>query len=184
MTKNTVLYNLAFIVVGTVVSITVAILLVPVDLLEGDHQPEHGRVIVDAQVDDSRKHHAVALGREPIVWYQEKRYWPFLLVLAYLWKSVGFSMVIYLSSIVGISKEYYEAAAPCSWSCSGPRRRRTDTGNWQSPPSRSPGCPISKEYYEAARIDGAGKWKQIRFITLPLLKSTVITLLIMNIGSR
>ena len=42
---------------------------------------------------------------------------------------------------------------------------------------------ISKEYYEAARIDGTGKWKQIRFITLPLLKSTVITLLIMNIGS-
>ncbi len=42
---------------------------------------------------------------------------------------------------------------------------------------------ISREYYEAARIDGAGKWKQITYITLPLLKSTVITLVIMNIGS-
>lgn len=42
---------------------------------------------------------------------------------------------------------------------------------------------ISKEYYEAAKIDGAKKWKQIRYITLPLLKPTIITLLIMNIGS-
>ena len=42
---------------------------------------------------------------------------------------------------------------------------------------------ISRDYYEAARIDGARKWKQIRYITLPLLKPTVITLLIMNIGS-
>ena len=41
---------------------------------------------------------------------------------------------------------------------------------------------ISTDYYEAARIDGAGKWQQIRLITLPLLKPTVITLFIMSIG--
>ena len=83
------------------------------------------------------------LGIEPIVWYQEKKYWPFIILLVYIWKNIGFSMVIYLASIVG----------------------------------------ISKEYYEAAKIDGAKKWKQIRYITLPLLKPTIITLLIMNIGS-
>ena len=42
---------------------------------------------------------------------------------------------------------------------------------------------ISQEYYEAARLDGAGKWKQIAKITLPLLKPTVITMFIMSIGS-
>ena len=41
---------------------------------------------------------------------------------------------------------------------------------------------ISTDYFEAARIDGAGKWQQIRLITLPLLKPTVITLFIMSIG--
>ena len=50
------------------------------------------------------------LGIEPIVWYQEKKYWPFIILLVYIWKNIGFSMVIYLASIVGISKEYYEAA--------------------------------------------------------------------------
>jgi len=41
---------------------------------------------------------------------------------------------------------------------------------------------ISNDYYEAALIDGASKWKQIRYITLPLLKPTVIMLTILNIG--
>ena len=59
-----------------------------------------------------------------------------------IWKGVGYSMIIFLSSIVG----------------------------------------ISQDYYEAARIDGAGKWKQITKITLPLLKPTVITLFILSVG--
>lgn len=41
---------------------------------------------------------------------------------------------------------------------------------------------IGQDYYEAARIDGANKWKQIRYITLPLIKPTVITLLILSVG--
>ena len=35
---------------------------------------------------------------------------------------------------------------------------------------------IDKSYYEAAVVDGAGIWDQIRFITLPALKTTIITL--------
>ncbi len=42
---------------------------------------------------------------------------------------------------------------------------------------------ISEEYYEAATIDGATRWQQIKIITLPLLKPTIITLLILNCGS-
>jgi putative aldouronate transport system permease protein len=42
---------------------------------------------------------------------------------------------------------------------------------------------INGELYEAAMIDGAGRWKRMRYITLPGIKSTVVTLLIMNLGS-
>ena len=65
-----------------------------------------------------------------------------ILTIVHLWKSIGFSCVIYYSSVIGISTDYYEAAT----------------------------------------IDGANKWQQIRSITLPLLKPTVITLTILNLG--
>lgn len=41
---------------------------------------------------------------------------------------------------------------------------------------------ISGDLYEAAMIDGAGRWKRMWHITLPGIKSTVVTLLIMNLG--
>lgn len=41
---------------------------------------------------------------------------------------------------------------------------------------------ISGELYEAAMIDGAGRWKRMWHITLPGIKGTVVTLLIMNLG--
>lgn len=159
MTRNTVLYNLAFIIIGTVAAVAVAILLNEITSRFSSRLYQTlillpymiSWVIVSYLVfaflsaDTGMVNQGILspLGKKPIVWYQEKKYWPFILVFVHLWKSVGFSMVIYLSSIVG----------------------------------------ISRDYYEAARIDGARKWKQIRYITLPLLKPTVITLLIMNIGS-
>lgn len=41
---------------------------------------------------------------------------------------------------------------------------------------------ISGELYEAAMIDGAGRWKRMLYITLPGIKGTIVTLLIMNLG--
>ena len=41
---------------------------------------------------------------------------------------------------------------------------------------------ISGELYEAAMIDGAGRWKRMWYITIPGIKGTVVTLLIMNLG--
>lgn len=41
---------------------------------------------------------------------------------------------------------------------------------------------ISGELYEAANIDGANRWQKIRHITLPGIKGTTVTLLIMNLG--
>lgn len=59
-----------------------------------------------------------------------------------VWKGIGYSSIIYMSSIIG----------------------------------------IDRSLYEAAMVDGATKWQQIRFITLPLLKSTMIMLIIMSVG--
>ena len=77
-----------------------------------------------------------------IVFYQEKKYWPFILTFVHLWKALGFSTVVYLASIVG----------------------------------------ISPELYEAARMDGASKWQQIKNVTLPNLVPTAITLFILSVG--
>ncbi len=40
---------------------------------------------------------------------------------------------------------------------------------------------IPSDYYDAARIDGAGKWKTFRFVTLPLLKPTMLLVIVMNV---
>ena len=41
---------------------------------------------------------------------------------------------------------------------------------------------INKDLYEAAELDGAGRFKQIFTITLPLLKPTIITMVLMAVG--
>lgn len=77
-----------------------------------------------------------------IAFYGTRKYWPFILTFVAVWKGLGYNSIIYLSSIIGIDHNLYEAAL----------------------------------------IDGCGKLKQIRYITLPLLKPTVITLVIMALG--
>ena len=49
-------------------------------------------------------------GLMPIAFYSEPKYWPFFLIFIYVWKGTGYSSIIYLGSITGISDEYYEAA--------------------------------------------------------------------------
>lgn len=41
---------------------------------------------------------------------------------------------------------------------------------------------VNTELYEAAKVDGAGRWKQCLHVTLPCIRSTIVTLLIMNLG--
>lgn len=41
---------------------------------------------------------------------------------------------------------------------------------------------VNSELYEAARVDGAGRWKQCIHVTLPCIRSTIVILLIMNLG--
>ena len=156
--RNTLLYNLTFMVIGTVFPIAVAILFNEIrnTLAKKTYQTLllvpylMSMVIVSylvfaflsADTGFLNKSIVEPLTGETISFYQEKKYWPFILVFVNQWKSIGFSMVLYLSSILG----------------------------------------ISGEYYEAARVDGASKWQQIKNITLPFLKPTVITMLILSVS--
>ncbi len=158
MTRNTILYNLAFIILGIIFGLTVAILLneITKKFVLSAYQSLMlvpylmSWVVVNYLVyaflasDTGLINNSIIenLGMESISWYSTPKYWPFILVIINLWKGIGFSMIVYYSSIVG----------------------------------------ISTDYFEAARIDGATKWQQIKNITLPLLKPTVITLLILSIG--
>lgn len=158
ITRNTIGYNIAFFLVGTICAIALAICLN--EVLSKRASKIYQTVILlpylmswviigyltyallSSETGLINRSILEPLGISPISFYQETKYWPLILVLVNTWKGVGYSMIIYYSSIVG----------------------------------------ISTDYYEAARIDGASKWKQIRYITLPLLKPTFITLFILAIG--
>lgn len=159
MLRNTVLYNIVFIILGIVIPITVAILLNEIRLKFASRLYQTlillpflmSMVVVSyltyafLNADTGYINNTIFqwLGIEQkISFYQEKAYWPFILVFVNQWKSLGFGMVVYLASILG----------------------------------------ISPEYYEAAKIDGATKWQQIKNVTLPCLKPTVITLFILNVS--
>lgn len=156
--RNTILYNVAFIILGTIIAVAFAIFLNEVRNKFASRTYQTlillpyliGWVIVgylvyaflSADTGLVNKSILQPLGLDTINWYSDTRYWPFILTFVYIWKSCGYSMIIYFASIVG----------------------------------------ISQDYYEAAMIDGATKWQQIRNITLPLLKPTVITMFILSVG--
>lgn len=41
---------------------------------------------------------------------------------------------------------------------------------------------LSVDYYESARLDGATRWQQMRYITLPLLKPQIVILVLLGVG--
>lgn len=157
-TRNTILYNLAFIIIGTVISIAMAILLneLTFNRLRGIYQTIYllpqllSMVIISylvfAFLSNENGYLNMTLlpllGIEPMSWYTNAKVWPAILIFVNQWRMTGFYAIIYLSSIVG----------------------------------------IDKSYYESAMIDGATKAKQILHITLPLIKPTIVILVLMGIG--
>ena len=156
ITRNTILYNVAFIIVNTFLSVLVAIVLSEMtSKLKKVYQSAillpylMSMVIVSYLVygflstDQGILNQIITgLGGEPIAWYAQGKYWPFILVFVNAWKGVGYSCIVYMSTILGMDRAFYEAAA----------------------------------------VDGASKWQQIRHITIPLLKGTVIMMTILSIG--
>lgn len=157
LTMNTILYNIVFIVLGNVLQVLFAILV---------SQVTHRRVkklsqtmifmpyfvsyvILRVLVFNMFEYDVglinnflTAMGRAKIDFYNTPSYWPWIITLFYLWKNVGYGMVVYLATITG----------------------------------------ISSDYYEAAQMDGANIFQQIRYITVPLLKPTFIILLLYALG--
>lgn len=158
ITRNTILYNLIFIVLGTVCAIAIAVILNDIvsKRVKKTYQtiillPYMISMVVVAYLVNAflasdtgfiNNYIMEPLGLEPISFYAETKYWPFILVFLNLWKGVGYSCIMYLANLGGID----------------------------------PG------YYEAASLDGATRWQKFTKITLPCLKPTIITLTILAIG--
>nr|WP_240548357.1 ABC transporter permease subunit [Paenibacillus lignilyticus] len=45
-----------------------------------------------------------------IDWYSDPKYWPYILILTYLWKNVGYTAIIFFTGLMSIDPSYYEAA--------------------------------------------------------------------------
>lgn len=158
LTWNTIGYNLAFIILGNVLSITVAVLL---SELRGKWFKKATQsilflpyfvsfVILSVIVFNLFNYEQgvlnstlLQIGLDPVDVYSKPKLWILLIILFFLWKNFGYSMVIYLAAITG----------------------------------------ISEEYYEAAKIDGAGTFQRAWHITVPMLKSTFVILLLFALGT-
>lgn len=157
MTRNTILYNVAFIVLGTILGVAVGIML---SELRSKAQTKFFQTVILlpyllswvicayigyaflSKESGLLNSLLTSFGLGAVDWYNDPGKWPLILIFVNIWKGIGYTSIIYMSTIIG----------------------------------------IDKSLYEAARVDGATKWQEIRMITLPLLKSTVIMLTIMNIG--
>lgn len=159
ITRNTILYNLAFIVLDAVLAIAVAIILNEI-VNKRAKQAYQTVILIPFLISMVVVSYLVfaflsngtgfvnntvlpAMGMEPVDWYNQAKYWPFLLVFVHIWKALGYNCILYYATICGIDHSLYEAAA----------------------------------------VDGANRWQRIRNVTLPCLKSTVIILILMNLGN-
>ncbi|MED5018591.1 ABC transporter permease subunit [Paenibacillus chibensis] len=158
ITRNTFLYNFVFIVLNLVMAVLVALLINEIKdkVISRFYQstfllPHIISMVVVAylvysflNVDSGLINRLLTkwFGAEAISWYGEPKYWPYILVIVNAWKNVGYLSIIYFASIIGIDKEYYEAAT----------------------------------------IDGASKWKQMTRITIPLILPVITTMTLLAVS--
>ncbi|RST88897.1 sugar ABC transporter permease [Vagococcus humatus] len=158
ITRNTVLYNVTFIILNLLLAVTIAVvlselrskrmikiyqtsMLLPYFLswiiisyfLYAFLSPEQG--LFNAIITKG--------GGEAIDWYTTSKYWPYILIFMGVWKGIGYNSIIYFASIMG----------------------------------------IDPTYYEAAEVDGANKWQQIRHVTIPQLVPLITILTILAVGN-
>jgi putative aldouronate transport system permease protein len=154
--RNTILYNLVFIVVGTIVSLAFALMLFELGkksvkfyqtalffpffmswvvvsyLFLGLLDADHGVINQILKL----------FGFDPVIWYSTVGAWPFILVIAAIWKGLGYGTVIYFAGLMG----------------------------------------IDKELLEASRLDGTNWIQQVWYISIPMIKPLIVILTIMAIG--
>ncbi|WP_069998004.1 ABC transporter permease [Cellulosilyticum sp. I15G10I2] len=157
ITRNTIGYNFAFIIIGVIVPVIIAIGLnelrnkkagkiyqslffipyflswvVISYLTMGLLSNEFGAV----------NRLLTFFGQEKISWYIAPEYWPYIIIFVNTWKWTGYDTIVYLASIVGINQELFEAAA----------------------------------------VDGASRFQQIWHITIPSLIPLAIVLVLIRLG--
>ena len=157
LTRNTLLYNLAFISIGTILQLILAVFL---SELSGRVFKKFTQsamllpyfiswvVVSSIMLNIFGYEHGVlnnlraSLNKEPVDIYGNPTTWPFVMIALNQWKNAGYGSIIYLAAITG----------------------------------------IDQEIYEAADIDGANIWQRIFKITLPCIKPTVIIMLLLSLG--
>ena len=157
MIRNTLAYNIVFIILGVIIPVAFAIMMSELSkkfvaktyqtlmffpyFLSWVVVSYFLNAFIDAQyglIPMAQR----AAGETAVSWYTTPGPWPYIIVFANLWKNVGYSTVLYLAAITGIDQMQYEAAA----------------------------------------IDGASKWQQILHVTLPNLRTMIAILFILNVG--
>ena len=154
MIRNTVLYNVVFILLGVVIAVVIAIMMTEIGKMKIAKVimpiicfPNMVSIIVISYLvyaflgSNGFINNAIIGGRG-ISWYREAKYWPYILTIVHFWQVAGYSSIIYIATMSG----------------------------------------IDAELYEAARLDGATKMQQIFRITLPLIRPTIVLMLLMSVG--
>ena len=155
--RNTILYNLVFIVLDIALPVTLAILISNIYSKKKSKtyqtlmfMPHFMSWVVVSYfvyaflVTDKGLLNAIirAFGGENVAWYSTAKYWPVIIIIMHVWKVLGYKMVVYLASITGIDNSLYEAAV----------------------------------------LDGATKFQQAKYITIPALKPIIIMMFILAVG--
>ena len=157
LTRNTVLYNVAFIVLGNFLQVFIAVLLNEVRLKWFKKFSQSlmflpyfiSAVLVGLVAFDILNYDygfipslVRGMGGTPPKFYSNPGVWPIIIILVNLWQSTGYGSIVYFATICGIDPNLMEAAA----------------------------------------IDGANGIQRIRYILLPSLKPTVIILVLFSVG--
>jgi putative aldouronate transport system permease protein len=157
VTRNTILYNLAFIVLTPLISVSFAVMLNEIGkrIVVKVYQTIFflpyflSWVVVSIMLyaflntENGLANRLIqSMGGESVSWYTRPELWPFILVFMGLWNQIGYNTVIYYAGLMGIDPTLYEAAA----------------------------------------IDGAGRMGRLRHITLPMLTPLVVVMMILGIG--
>ena len=158
ITRNTLLYNIGFIILGLIFAVSIAIIFSEMrsKKLVKLYQTTTlfpfflSWVIISFFVyaflspDKGLFNNILKeMNLEPISWYTSSSYWPFILLFLGIWKGLGYNSIIYYATIMGIDPTYYEAAI----------------------------------------VDGASKWQRIRYVTLPQLMPLMTILTILAVGN-
>lgn len=156
--RNTLLYNIVFIILGMVVGVALAIIITDVCSKRAKKIYQSAILLpflisivvvsyivfafLSAENGMINNTLLKGLGHSPIQWYSEPKYWPFILTFVNIWKGCGYGTLIYIAGITG----------------------------------------IDPSFFEAAKLDGASKWQQIKSITIPSLIPSLITMSMLSLG--